>query len=71
MCGVLVSKHFVSFRGLKNEAYTRVLSVSLFCVWRACFAGLSSRFLALACQSRIRARGTQGFKNELCYAREN
>ena len=30
MCGVLVSQHFVSFHGLKNEAYTPVLSVSLF-----------------------------------------
>lgn len=54
MCGVLVSQRFVSFHGLKNEAYyTLVLSVSLFRVLHACFAGLSSRFMALAWLFRL------------------
>lgn len=48
ICDVLVSQRFAAFHGLKNEAYTLVLSVSLFRVLHACFAGLSSRFMSLA-----------------------
>ena len=73
MSGVrIVLQRFVSFYGLKNEAYTRVLS--LFRKALVPFHGFSvlvfdSGFkrVPVSNSTRVRARGSQCFKNELCY----
>ena len=73
MSGVrIVSHRFVSFYGLKNEAYTRVLS--LFRKALVPFHGFSvlvfdSGFkrVPVSNSTRVRARGSQCFKNVLCF----